>query len=126
MKDLDAYLRTLRRQGYIVEKTKRRNHWLITEVDGQRVATHGSTPRIVVAQPQSRDPQTRTRAASSIRDAAVSRYNKVDVSGLGNCCTATVQARVELAAEGDVLDCPACGGRIRFKSGRWARPTAST
>lgn len=48
----------------------------------------------------------------------MSRFDRVDVSILSECCVTVVQQRVQLAAAGDLLAC-GCGAKLEYRDNRW-------
>lgn len=48
----------------------------------------------------------------------MSRFDRVDVSVLNECCITLVQRRIQLAVAGHLLACE-CGNKLEHRDGRW-------
>ena len=51
----------------------------------------------------------------------MSKFDRVNVGALRPCCIAAVHGRAELAADGAMMTCAACGGLIVLRDGMWTR-----
>jgi hypothetical protein len=47
--------------------------------------------------------------------------DKINLATISSCCIATVQAGLQLAAEGETLSCADCSAVIVYRHGRWTR-----